>query len=345
MKPLMTMSTRRGGWSGLAGLLLSAAFAAACEDPAPPLELEGSGAVAGLAFFDADEDGVFDPSDGDAPVAGVGLAVQNRGTGDVFSGATATTGADGRFEITGLPLGTHDLLVDEATVPDGVSVCQNPIPFSVFLNETSSADVRGRPGCLITIAEAKELAIPSFVIVQGIVTSFPGQIESGWTYIQDQTAGTKLFGGVLQGLGIELGDRIEIGGDSELFSGDFDITNLTLREVTSDVGELSPTVTTTGAIAASGGAITDPVQGGFIRVEAAELTAPFGTGNIQNALIDDGSGEVIIRIDDGVADRNTLNDLFTVGLCYDINGFGAIFSGAGQIFPRSLADIVEVPCN
>ncbi len=334
---MKTISEGRAGAGALGGLFLVTALAAACEDPAPPLEIEGTGSVAGLVFFDANEDGVFDPSDGDTPVDGVGLEVRDRGTGDAFSGANGTTGADGRFEITGLPLGTHDLRVDEASVPEGVSICQNPIPVSVFLNETSFADVRGRPACLITIAEAKETPIPSFVIVQGIVTSFPGQIESGWTYIQDGSAGTKLFGGVLEGLGIELGDRIEIGGDSELFSGDFDITNLTLRQVTPDVGEL--------ATAASGGDITDPVQGGFIRVEAAELTAPFGTGNIQNALIDDGSGAVIIRIDDGVANRNTLNDLFTVGLCYDINGFGAIFSGAGQIFPRSLADIVEVPCN
>jgi hypothetical protein len=32
-------------------------------------------------------------------------------------------------------------------------------------------------------------------------------------------------------------------------------------------------------------------------------------------------------------------------VCYDITGFGANFAGAGQIFPRSVADIVEVPCN
>ena len=175
----------------LVGLLAFAAvFAGACDDPDPLLELDGSGSVAGLVFFDADEDGVFDPSDGDAPVSGVSLAVRNRGTSDVFSGANDVTGADGRFEITGLPLGTHDLIIDEATVPGGISICQNPIPFSVFLDETANATVQGRPACLITIAEAKELAIPSFVIVQGIVTSSPGQIESGWTYIQDESAGT-----------------------------------------------------------------------------------------------------------------------------------------------------------
>jgi hypothetical protein len=346
MKLLRTIGARRQGPAApFAALLAIAVLAAACEDPDALIELTGSGSVAGLAFFDADEDGIFDPSDGDEPVEGVSLAVRDRGTSDAFSGATATTGADGRFTITGLPLGTHDLVVDEASVPDGVSVCQNPIPFSVFLNETSTANVRGRPGCLITIAEAKDAPIPSFVIVQGIVTSAPGQIESGWTYIQDGSAGTKLFGGVLEGLGIEVGDRIEIGGDSELFSGDFDIINLTLRDRTDDVGELEPLLTTTAAIAASGATHTDPLQGLFIRVEAAELTAPFGTGNIQNALIDDGSGETIIRIDDGVANRNTLADMFTVGTCYDINGFGANFLGSGQIFPRSLADIVEVPCN
>jgi DNA/RNA endonuclease YhcR with UshA esterase domain len=346
MKLLKMIGASRGmPGARLAGLLAVATIAMGCEDPDPVLELLGSGSVAGLVFFDADEDGIFDPSDGDMAVEGVRMVVRNRGTSDDLSNATATSGADGRFMIASLPLGTHDLLVDETTVPEGISVCQNPIPFSVFLNETSTADVRGRPGCLITIAEAKAAAIPSFVIVRGVVTSAPGEIESGWTYIQDESAGTKLFGGVLEGQGIEVGDRIEIGGDSELFSGDFDVTNLTLREVTADVGELQPELTTTAAIAASGATHTDPLQGLFIRVEAAELTAPFGTGNIQNALIDDGSGETIIRIDDGVTNRNTLNDMFSVGTCYDINGFGANFLGSGQIFPRSLADIVEVPCN
>lgn len=344
---------RRPGMAAVGAACVATALWAACEDPAPPLEIEGTGSVAGLVFFDKNEDGIFDPSDGDAAVPGVDLVVRDRGTGDVL-GPTETSGADGRFEIDGLPLGTHDLFVVESSVPDSVSICQNPIPVNVFKDESSFAEVRGRPACLITIAEAKELPLGSFVIVRGFVTSSPGQIETNWVFIQDGQledggAGTRLIASALSGLGIEIGDRVEIGGVTGAFSNDFEIaTDVVLRDLTEDVATLASDTVTTQELSDSGTDYKNPLQGALVTVVAAELVAAFGNapgGNIQNGVIDDGSGTTIIRIDDGVADRNTLNDLMTVGACYDITGFGANFAGSGQIFPRSTEDIVEVTCN
>lgn len=330
-------------FAGLTGLAL-----AACEaDQAPQHEVTGSGGVEGLVFFDAVEDGIYDPASGDVPVAGVVVAVQDRGTGNTFSGGTATSGADGRFVVSGIPPGTHDLLIDEQTVPDEVSICQNPLQVTVNIDETGFRDVRGRPGCLITIEEAKASPIGEFVIVRGIVTSSPNQIDPNFTYIQDETAGARAFTGALTGLGIEVGDQLEIGATVAAFSGDFNFENVAFRGLVKDVEEPEPVVTTTGEIGASGSSYTHPLQGAFLRIEAAELTAAFGAGgaNSQNGTIDDGTGAITIRVNDGVAAPGELNTIFTVGNCYDINGFGANFNGAGQIFPRSRADIVEVPCN
>ena len=326
---------------------LAAPGLGACEgDLAPQFSITGTGGVEGLVFFDVAEDGVFDPASGDVPIQGVGVAVQERGTGNTFTGGTAESGADGRFQITGLPAGTHDLLIDTLTVPAGVSICQNPLQVTVNLDESRFSQVRGRAGCLITILAAKELPQGEFAIVRGIVTSSPGQIEAGWTYIQDETAGARAFGG-LDGLGIQIGDQVEIGAVTGQFTNDFEFGSVVFRARVADVGILEPVVTTTGVLAASGTSFAHTLQGRLITLEKAELTAAFGAGgaNIQNGIIDDGSGATTIRIDDGVADRNTLNTIMTVGVCYDITGFGANFAGAGQIFPRSLADIVEVPCN
>jgi hypothetical protein len=323
------------------------ALVMACEDDLAPLfEIAGTGDVEGLVFFDVMEDGVFDPAAGDEPIAGVGVAVQDRGTGNTFAGGTASTGADGRFEITGLPAGTHDLLIDTLTVPAEVSICQNPLQVTVNLNETRFSLVRGRNGCLITILAAKELPLGEFAIVRGIVTSRPGQVEAGWTYLQDETGGARAFGG-LDGLGIEIGDQVEIGGATGQFNNDFEFGGVVFRGLVEDVGAPAPTLTTTAELTASGTAYTHPLQGRLIRVEKAQLTAAFGAGgaNEQNGIINDGSGATTIRVDDGVAPRNMLNTLLSVGTCYDIVGFGANFAGAGQIFPRSLADIVEVPCT
>jgi DNA/RNA endonuclease YhcR with UshA esterase domain len=338
---------RRHAASMCALALIAALFVPACEgDLAPQFEITGTGSVEGLVFFDVAEDGVFDPASGDVPIAGVGVAVQDRGTGNTYPGGTATSGSNGRFQVTGLPAGTHDLLIDTLTVPAGVSICQNPLQVTVNLNETRFSQVRGRAGCLITIQAAKELAEGEFAIVRGIVTSSPGQIEVGWTYIQDQTAGARVFGG-LDGLGIQIGDQVEVGAVTGQFTNDFEFGSVVFRARVEGVGALTPKSVTTAEVAASGTTWTDPLQGLLITIAKAKLTAAFGAGgaNIQNGIIDDGSGAITIRIDDGVADRNTLNNLMTVGKCYDITGFGANFAGAGQIFPRSVADIVEVPCT
>ena len=331
----------------LAAVLAASLTLTACEDNiAPQYQVTGTGDVEGLVFYDAVEDGVYDPASGDVPLEGIAIAVQDRGTGETYSGGTTISGADGRFTVMGLPAGTHDLFIDTLTVPEGVSICQNPLQVTVNLDETRFSEVRGRAGCLISIAEAKESPVGTFVIVRGIVTSSPNQIDPSYTYIQDGTAGARIFSAALTGLGIEVGDQLEIGATAGAYSGDFNFENAVFRALVEDVGELDPVLTTTEAISLSGSDFTDPLQGALIRVEKAELTAAFGAGgaNSQNGTIDDGSGAITIRINDGVAAPDDLNTLFTVGTCYNIAGFGANYLGAGQIFPRSLADIQEVPC-
>ncbi|MFQ5703622.1 MAG: hypothetical protein ACE5HT_06340 [Gemmatimonadales bacterium] len=336
---------------GLVGCLALVAMVGCDTDIDPPLKIEGMGALEGLAFFDASEDGIFDPSDGDFALDGLGIAIQERGTGQTIAGATTQSDASGRFSFTGLPAGTHDMLIDTLTVPTGVNICQNPLQVTIFLGETQFTELAGRPGCLITIAAAKELGSGGdFVVVKGIVTSFPGQIDASRTYIEDATAGALIFSGALEGQGINIGDQIEIGANTGEFSNDFEFLNPILRSVfPGAVVDPQPRLVTTAAIAASGADFTDPIQGAFIRVEKAQLIAQFGSGslNIQNGQIDDGSGATIIRVDDGVADRNSLTTIFTVGTCYNFQGFGANFGGGGQIFLRStdMADMEVVSCN
>ena len=190
------------------------------------------------------------------------------------------------------------------------------------------------------------------MVVRGVVTAAPGQVETGNAWMEDATAGAHIFSGVLDAAGLSVGDQIEIGAITGQFSNDFEFINpLTLREVVPGFDpDPQPLVVTTTEVAASGADFTDPIQGAFIRIEGAQFTGAFGTtpgGNIQNGAIDDGSGAAIIRVDDGVADRNTLNTIFTVGTCYNLQGFGANFAGSGQIFLRSIdpADFEEVACN
>ena len=159
----MIDQTRSVRW--VATIAIALGFAG-CADVAPPLSLAGTGSVEGFLFFDASEDRVFDPSDGDSALVNVGIAIRNRGTQDTFG--SATTGADGRFTVTSVPIGTHDLFIDTLTVPAGISICQNPLQVTVFLDESQFSEVPGRPGCLITVGDAKAAAVGEFVIVREI---------------------------------------------------------------------------------------------------------------------------------------------------------------------------------
>lgn len=332
----------------LVGAALVAVVASgACDDElAAPTTIVGFGAIEGLVFFDVSEDGFFDPVAGDVAVAGVNIEIRDRGTSRTFG--SGTSGVDGRFLIGNLPGGTHDMVIDTLSVPDGISICQNPLQVTVNPDETRFAEVRGRPGCLITIGAVKELAIGEFAITRGIVTSFPGQIEANFVYIEEPTGGLFLFAPGLMGQGIAVGDQIEVGGTTALFSGQFQLTGtVSLRVHTVAVEVPVPLLTTTAAIAASGSNPTDDLQNRFVRLEGVMITGAFGsTGNSQNGTIDDGSGAITIRVDDGVvADRDSNVTLFPVGTCYNINGFAANFNGSGQIFPRSVADMESIPCT
>lgn len=336
-------------FSGVAAGMAILLMAACSDDPTPGFGIAGSGSIEGFLFLDANEDGSFDPSAGDTPLPGVRVIARNRGSQEALANGTATTGSDGRFSLTGLPAGTHDLYFDESTIPEGVSVCRNPLPATVYVNETEFETIAGRPACLISLLEAKNAGLGSFVIVRGIVTSSPGQLRGGYAHIEDDETGIRLFDSGLEGRGIEIGDLIEVGGTLAEFGGDFQLTGVTLREHIEDVENPVPTLTTTAAISAAAANASAPLGGSLVRVAGAQLTRGFTSGGNRNALIDDGSGTTELRIEGGLSGsgdetiRATLG--MTVGNCYNIIGVVGAFGGAGQLFPRSASDITEVACN
>jgi hypothetical protein len=257
---------RRPAW---ATCFLAMLGLTACDDSiAPQFEVDGTGTVEGLLFLDVDNDEIFDPADGDEPVAGVGVAVRVRNTDDVI--ASATTGADGRFSIPNVIVGTHDVFFDEASVPDGVFVCENPVSATVRIASPSFVGVPSREACLIPILDVQEDAAPGdFVIVRGTVTASPSQFDEGDMAIQDETGGLWLRAANLEGLGIEVGDVIEVGGTVSLEVGALWLNGVDLRDQVADAGFIAPEETTTAAIATNGADPRDPLHNRLVTVRAA----------------------------------------------------------------------------
>src|SRR5687768_7962688 len=107
---------------------LAVIAAVACSDEVdPPFEVAGTGSLEGVIFLDADRNGRFDPSSGDRLLPNVRVRLQQRGTSQVIAGGQATTAASGRFTLTGLPVGSHELAIDTVGIGAGVAFCQNPI--------------------------------------------------------------------------------------------------------------------------------------------------------------------------------------------------------------------------
>jgi hypothetical protein len=337
--------SRFATWAGLT--LAGMAVLAGCDrDPAGPFEIEGSGEVNGFLYLDAGRTGVYMPLEGDRPLAGVPFEIRDRGTTRAWGQGFGVTGSDGRFVVAGLPAGTHDLWFDPTGLPDGALLCQNPFPISVYLAEATAAIIGAEPVCLISIQAAKEAGIGAFVNISGIVTSFPGQLRSAYTYIQDGSAGVRIFSPLPEGLGIEIGDRITLTATVGIFNNDLQFTNPVIERVEPGIGAPTPQPTTTGALADAGATPAHPLQGRLVVLRSARLETLFTAGGNRNARINDGSGSIELRIEAALSAAGAaINERFTLSACYDVIGVVGNFNGNAQIFPRSFADITPVACT
>jgi predicted extracellular nuclease len=224
---------------------------------------------------------------------------------------------------------------------------------TIVPRETQFLALQARGGCLVLIAVAESQPMGSNVVIRGVVTSFPGQLRGSYTYIQDASGGIRIFSSALENRGIQIGDRIEVSGTLAIFNNDLQLSNVTLRNREPNFASVAPQSTTTGALRAAAPQATARLQGMLTQVQRARVTSGFGTrgANERNAWIDDGTGEIQVRFEtavvtgSGAALVTTLNQLMAVNKCYNVAGVVGNFTGTAQIFPRSTADVTEIPCS
>jgi hypothetical protein len=340
-----------------AAAVLALTLVACDSEPAPPFEIPDTGSVEGVVFLDVTRDGGLDPAGGDRALTGVRVSLVERGTRRVLAGGQATTDEFGRFSIQGVPVGTHELLIDTVGIGPGVFVCQNPIPVTIYRNEPRFMGIAARGGCVVVIRDAVAQAVGSFITVRGVGTASQGQIHAVRTYVEDLTGGLKLISLQTGGETVSVGDTIEVSGTLALPGNatEFEVTNVRLNEIVRGGPPPVPAPTTTAAIAAAGPQPTAALQGRLVKVTGVRFTVGFGQSglNARNAAIDDGSGPTELRIETGVftAPGSTaefiaaLQARWPLGRCYDITGIVGSFNTVGQLFPRTQDDIEEVPCN
>jgi hypothetical protein len=331
----------------LAVAALIALSAAACDnsDPPPLFDTSGTGTVEGLVFRDVDANGKFDPSAGDTALSNITVRLRERGTTSNIANAQGTTNAGGRFSLANVPIGSHDLAIDTTgTGTRSLAFCVNPIPVSVFRTELQFIAIDARGGCIISIAEARKKPVGTPVTIRGTVTVATGMTNSNTAFVEDASGGIALFS-IVGGTPFQIGDIIELSGNLTTFNAtELEITPVRVAKVTPGT-PLTPKILTTAQVAA-GGPAASADQGRLVRILKAKMTVAFAAGGGRNATFNDGSGNVLVRVESGVVPTVAdINPKFTLNNCYNITGVIRSFNGDAQLTPRTLADIQEVPCT
>ena len=331
--------------SRVSSLLLALVTATACaEDPSPVEPIDATGTVAGIVFFDRDNNGEFTPTAGDSALSGVVVNVLLRGTDSVI--ARPATGADGRWTAT-VPVGTHDISVvrNPQIVAANLVFCGGRPP-SVYAGEQTFVPTPVKFGCVVRINVAEPLTAGTTVTVAGIVTAQPGRFRTQGDniFIQDPTGGIQVFGAPLIPLGLQEGDSIEVTGELALFNTQVQITNPRVAQnIRRGAAVPTPVVRTTGTLAGITSGVSADV-GRLVAVRKVQVGAFGFGGQAANAQINDGSGAAVLRLD-GAAFTSIGVTRFVAGRCYDITGILGFFNNAIQLQPRALTDVTEVPCT
>lgn len=335
MMPSFLSRSRR--FAATAGLLALGGAMACVDDPTPPTALTATGEIAGVVFFDRDNNNLFSPTSGDSAMANVSVQVRARGTTTVVT--TATSDAEGRYAVT-VPIGTHEIfVVQDANILAANLVWCGARP-SVYANELAFVNTPMKFGCVIRIENAKLEAIGATVTVSGVITAAPGRFRNDNLYVQDFSGGIQVFG-IPAGSGLVEGDSVEITGELGAFNDQLQITAPRIAaNVKNGTAIPAPRVLTTQQ-ASQATTATNSNIGRLIQVRRAEFTGPFASGN---AVLNDGSGPMQVRLDNN-ANTTIGQAAFVTGRCYDITGILGFFRGTPQLLPRTLADVTEVSCS
>ncbi len=286
------------------------------------------GNITGLIYRDVDDSGSFDPA---VDEAGEGFLVELFPGEEPVGEATAqmTTGADGTYTFDFLRPGSWTVQVTPPAplelVGDGVRT------LTVSAGATASADFLFEGDLLLSIAEARQLAVGSRVTVEGVVTAAQNTWNPREAFVQDETGGILVFVRAGQSPALQIGDRVQVSGELGAFNGNIQITENPDIEFLGVMAPPEPRLITGEEMLARTFEGELVVLPGFtvdsLDVQNFDNHDVFGVTN-------DGS-QVRIRVDSrsGVASTD-----WTVGATYQVTGLLRVFNGVPQLFPRSTDD-------
>ncbi|HEX6693878.1 MAG TPA: hypothetical protein VF035_04155 [Longimicrobiales bacterium] len=310
-------------------ILAAAAFAGCESSGGNVIDLDDTTGVArGIAYLDADGDGLLDLRF-DSPVVGVVAAVVRDGTADTVG--SATTDNVGAFIIPDIPVGRYRLVANSSAAGDSIAVLGiDNATFTLAVGDTVVRQIRlGYP--VITVTAAEQAVLGRRVSVEGLALN-------GWSVFGDSTLHIIDNTGALRAVrvapsAVAQGDSVRLLGTIGTNNGRPALVDATVRVLSG--GRVLPaidSITTAAAATAAAGARAN----GQARV-AGVIMDTTRAGADRVITVNDGSGSV-----DVVLDANVTFDpaVYTPGATLRASGILVPRAAGGwNLKPRDRAEV------
>lgn len=328
---------RPGPYPALALVSALAFGPAGCEDPGPgdALSIDAIGAVGGYLVFDANGTGNVDQ--GDLPLAGWTVNLDQPAGGTVVSG---TTGADGLVTFDEVPVGQMVPAVPSGELGDTIFLV--PSSAEAFtLGAFQSAEIRPiltLPA--LPVEEAREAAPGQPIFTEGVALNslLPGDLS---LHIKASGRYLRILS-VDQG-GVAIGDSVRVRGRTIVDQGVPMLDGQAVYRLAQASGAPEPILLSTGEAAGARGGSLDAALVGvtFADIETVEDQGDDGV----LLIVDDGTGPLMLRFlpaldaDADLIDPQTDSFTFAVGLLVPTRVDGVV---VWEIRPRTGTDVAMV---
>ncbi len=284
--------TRQGWWLLAAGALL-ASCSNAGEDFGFGTSVTGQVGV----FVFLDRDGSLSATGADTVLQGVAVGLVVSGTTD--TAFKATTDATGNAIFNGIPLGDYRVAITQSTVGDSVQVQSIDSSLVTLRSNDPLQTVQVRVGFQsVTIAQARTLASGARVFIRGMLLASPDIYGDTTAYVTDGTVAIRLRNAADAGPQSNPGDSVRVLGTLTTFLGQ-PVMDTALINIFQFAGGQPPAVslTTQQANTAAGGAR----DAELIQLSGAVITATNTVNGDLEVTVDDGSGPVVVVLDQDIA--------------------------------------------
>lgn len=313
--------------------------AVACDNAGADraIGLSATGLVTGAVYFDANGSGTRDADD--VPFAGARVRLLSPASRDTL--LRTTTGADGRFRFTGVPVGSYAIVLDSASAGDSARVIGVDVS-TVTLLPDDSVEVSGAIGFPTRTAdEIRTRPLGERVFVTGVALHARETFSDTLLHIVDTSGAIRAVRVRPSLVPAQAGDSVRLRGRIGQRLGQRALDDVTVFVIGPTFVPTLTTVTTAVAATAQAGAL----DASLVRVLDAAIIDTATVAGHFTMTVNDASGPLTVRLD-RAADV-TFRAPLPAGLYVPANRFDIVGvlvptgTGTFVLRPRSSLDLTE----